>query len=144
MDGADANGYECISVFADPGASGSVFPSGECSDAPTRERMRSKSGCAYEAPSEHRSVNEGGEGMTVVSPHGHLGMMNFQVAALNEALGSVSELVNSGYELVFQHGWSFIGSASGDRIFVQRKKGMWYLECWEVPPHTPDKPNELV
>ena len=52
------------------GASDSVIPSGECSDAPTVETIKSRNGCAYEVAGGHRILDVGENEITSVSQGG--------------------------------------------------------------------------
>ena len=70
--------------------------------------------------------------------------MDFQVAAVNKALGSVAELVDAGQKVVFDKPGAYIENADGRRTRLRRQNGMWYLDCWELPNELAVDPSKLV
>ena len=112
----DTCGFECECVFVcahvcaliDSGASGSVLPLSECPDVLVEENQKSRTGYAYEVAGGHRIVNKGEKEITLVPQEGHLGLMKFQVATVNKALVSVSELGGSGHNVVFERKGAYV------------------------------------
>ena len=72
----------------------------DCNEVPSKVIAKSKAGCAYEVLGGHGAIHEGQRAITFLSQGGSLGRMDFQVAAVNEALGSVSELAESGHIVI--------------------------------------------
>lgn len=93
----------------------------------------SRSGYAYEAAGGHRIINEGQKGITFMSQEGALSRMDFQVVAVKKALGSVSELVDSGHRVACEGKGADIENVHGDTTNLRRCNGMLYLDAWRVP-----------
>lgn len=69
--------------------------------------------------------------MVLVSQQGDPGSIDFRNAAVNKALGSVSEFVDVGHEVVFDGNRSYSENSKGKQTKLRRQNGVWYLDCWK-------------
>ena len=61
--------------------------------------------------------------------------MTFQVAKVNKALGSVSQIVNNGNRVIFDPSGSYIENVfTNDRMWLRERNGVYVLDAL-VAPH---------
>lgn len=77
-----------------------------------------------------------------MSQQGDHGSIDFQVAAVNEALESVSEFVDARHKAVFDGTQSYLENQHGKRTRLRRQNEMWYLDCREIPHEIASSPNK--
>ena len=121
----DTKGFEHICAFIGPGASDGVLPTEVGSDVPSTETKKPRSGYAYAAAGGHRIANEGQKDITFVSQEGSLCRIDLQVAAVNKALGSVAEFVDTGHRITSEKSGAHIDSVGGHRAYLRRCNEMW-------------------
>ena len=74
--------------------------------------------------------------------------MTFQVAKVNKALGSVSEMVDSRHKVVFDsddfgRDISYIeNKATREKIWLRRENGIYVLDTLVAPPTSPKSPKK--
>ena len=81
--------------------------------------------------------------MTFPPQDGNLSIIDFQVAAANKALGSVSELVDAGRRIISDAEVSHFENAQGHKTKMRRSNGIWYLDCRHVPHNAAKDPNGM-
>ncbi len=79
-------------MVIDSGAAVTVMPKTWCTDHETRDSVASKAGDYYTTADGGIVENEGEKVLTLGMQDGSMRHMVFQVAAVNKALGSVSQI----------------------------------------------------
>ena len=121
-----------MSILIDSGASDHVLPSKQCEDVPLQPTAKSRSGYEYETAAGKTVVNEGERDVMFATREGNLSRLPFQVADICQGLGSVKQLVEDGMEVTFKKGGAFILHPGGERTWLRKQNGLWYLDMWKV------------
>ncbi len=122
-------------ITIDSGAAESVIPKNCCTAYPTREAGASKAGVYYLAANGEKVYNEGERNVGFATVDGELCSMTFQICNVTKPLGSVSKICAKGNRVVFDDEYSFIEHrASGARLPLQKKNGVYVLEAWTMTP----------
>ncbi len=96
----------------------------------------SKSGRKYRGPDGTRIPNEGQQEVQFTSDEGHRCGMTWQIADVERPLIAVSHFTKTGGEIV--------NIASGKKIKIQRKGGVYVLRMWVPGPATPSKASPFA
>ncbi len=100
-----------------------------------RESPGSRTGDYYTTADGGVVVNEGEKTLTLATCDGGMRQMTFQLAAVNKALGSVSQIVSNGNRVVFEPSGSFIQNLStGERLWLRETNGVYVLDVLVGPP----------
>ncbi len=71
--------------------------------------------------------------------------MIFQVAAVNKALGSVSQIVANGNRVIFDPTGSFIQNVeNGEKLWLREANGVYVLDVLVAPPEHPPNNKGLT
>ena len=80
-------------------------------------------------------LNEGEKTLTLATQGGGMRQMTFQLAAVNKALGSVSQIVGNGNRVVFEPSGSFIQNLNtGEKLWLRENNGVYVLDVLVGPP----------
>ncbi len=61
--------------------------------------------------------------------------MTFQVAKVNNIVGSVSQIVQRGNRAVFDAGGSYIQNLeNGEKVWFRERNGVYVMDVWVAPP----------
>ena len=130
-------------MVVDSGAGETVLPSSWLPEHPTEESVGSKNNDYYVTADGSRVYNEGKKEVTISSVDGgKVRDMTFQVANVQKALGSVSQMVRRGNRVVFDRDdngkdLAYIeNKRSKERMYMRQEKGVYVLDVLVAPPVT--------
>ena len=119
----------------DSGAAATVLPMDWFKNYPTRPSDGSKRGQWWHAANGGRIFNLGEKKLHLLSVDGDVSRtMNFQVADVGKALGSVAKIVQNGTRIVFDPAGSYIERlVDGKRLWMREAGGVYVLDMWVAP-----------
>ena len=128
-------------MVVDSGAGETVLPSSWLPEHPTEESIGSKNNDYYVTADGSKIYNEGKKDVTVSTTDGSkVRDMTFQVANVQKALGSVSQMVRRGNRVVFDRDGSgkdlayIENKRNKERIYMRQEKGVYVLDVLVAPP----------
>jgi hypothetical protein len=90
-------------------------------------------------------TNEGQQEVQFSSDEGHRCGMTWQIADVERPLIAVSHLSAAGNRVVFtKTGGEIVNIASGKKIQIQRKGGVYVLRMWVPGPTPPSKTSPFA
>jgi hypothetical protein len=142
--GVKTPGAVLIEAVVDSGAADPVAKSGTFAGRVSPSTM-SKSGRKYRGPDWTRIPNEGQQEVQFTSDEGHRCGMTWQIADVERPLIAVSHLSAAGNKVIFtKTGGEIVNIASGKKIKIQRKGGVYVLRMWVPGPTTPGKTSPFA
>ena len=142
--GVKTPGALLIEAVVDSGAADPVARSGTFSGKVSPSAM-SKSGRKYRGPDGTRIPNEGQQEVQFTSDEGHRCGMTWQIADVERPLIAVSHLSAAGNNVIFtKTGGEIVNIASGKKIKIQRKGGVYVLRMWVPAPTPVSKPSTFA
>ena len=114
--GAVEWGKRLVSIGVDSGAAASVWPTGLCSDYPTRRSAQTGTQYATAGNNESHLVNEGERSLVLKMGDGSLRGTKMQVTGVRKPLMSVADMVDAGNDVHFL--------ASGESYSIHRQSGV--------------------
>ena len=142
--GVQAPGAVLIEAVVDSGAADPVAKAGTFAGKVAPSSM-SKSGRKYRGPDGTRITNEGQQEVQFTSDEGHRCGMTWQIADVERPLIAVSHLSAAGNKVIFtKPGGEIVNIASGKKIKIQRKGGVYVLRMWVPGPTTPGKASTFA
>ena len=125
------NEWEEVEMAVDSGASETVMGPEVLECVETKESPASRRGVEYEVANGIRIPNLGEKQFKGVTGEGLPRNLRVQVCDVNKPLLSVSKIVQGGNRVVFDGNGSYIeDKASGERMWLQEKGGMFMLKMW--------------
>ena len=142
--GVKTPGAVLIEAVVDSGAADPVAKAGTFAGKVTPSSM-SKAGRKYRGPDGTRIPNEGQQEVQFTSDEGHKCGMTWQIADVERPLIAVSHLSAAGNKVIFtKAGGEIVNIASGKKIKIQRKGGVYVLRMWVPGPTTPSKASTFA
>ena len=133
--GVKTPGAVLIEAVVDSGAADPVAKAGTFMGKIAPSPM-SKAGRKYRGPDGTRIPNEGQQEVQFTSDEGHRCGMTWQIAHVERPLIAVSHLSAAGNKVIFSKtGGEIVNGATGKKIKIQRKGGVYVLRMW-VPGAT--------
>lgn len=127
-------------LVIDSGASETVLPQDWFTEHPLDTNTK-KFGKPYTSASNHTVYNMGERMLTPCTlDHASERTMKFQVADVNKALGSASQIVKNENRVVFDldeqgNDYSYAeNKTSGDRLWLRERHGVYVLDMLVAPP----------
>jgi hypothetical protein len=137
--GVKTPGAVLVEAVVDSGAADPVAKAGTFSGKIVPSTM-SKAGRKYRGPDGTRIPNEGQQEVQFTSDEGHRCGMTWQIADVERPLIAVSHLSAAGNKVIFtKGGGEIVNIASGRKIKIQRKGGVYVLRMWVPGPTTPSR-----
>jgi hypothetical protein len=137
--GVKTPGAVLVEGVVDSGAADPVAKAGTFSGKIVPSTM-SKAGRKYRGPDGTRIPNEGQQEVQFTSDEGHRCGMTWQIADVERPLIAVSHLSAAGNKVIFtKEGGEIVNIASGRKIKIQRKGGVYVLRMWVPGPTTPSR-----
>ena len=125
-------------LCVDSGAAKSVLPSKWLPEYEAKESAASKAGVFYVAANGQKLPDKGEKRINVITDEGKKRTMNFAVADVTKALGSVGEMCAAGHRVVFddsKEGGSYIENLkNGEKILMKKDNGVYVVDLWVAPP----------
>ena len=122
-----------IEAVVDSGATNSVAKKGVFRGAVKPSAM-SKAGKGYQGPDGGRIPNHGQTDVSFEPDEGHKCGLTFQIADVERPLIAVSHLSEAGNEVrLWKTGGEVTHLASGRKIKIQRKGGVYVMRMWVYP-----------
>ena len=128
-------------MVVDSGAGATVMPKDWCMAHAIKDSPGSLAEDFYFTADGTKVYNEGQRELYICTPQGKLRKMKFQVAKVKKALGSVSEMVDSGNRVVFDtdeggYDISYIeNKKTRDKVWLRRENGVYVLDMMVAPPN---------
>ena len=123
--------WEEVEMAVDSGASETVMGPEMLEGVETKESLASRRGVEYEVANGIRIPNLGEKQFKGITDEGLPRNLRVQVCDVNKPLLSVSKIVQGGNRVVFDGSGSYIeDKASGERMWLQEKGGMFMLKMW--------------
>ena len=128
-------------MVVDSGAGATVMPKDWCMAHAIKDSPGSLAEDFYFTADGTKVYNEGQRELYICTPEGNLRKMKFQVAKVKKALGSVSEMVDSGNRVVFDtdeggYDISYIeNKKTRDKVWLRRENGVYVLDMMVAPPN---------
>ena len=128
---AGKEGYHLVEAVVDSGASKStgskkIFPGRKL-----RPSLMSKRGLKFAGPDGKEIPNYGEVDVDWIATEGHKCRMVIQMSDVDRCLLAVTELNDAGNDVVLsKHGGEIIHVASGKRVALQRKGGVYVVKMW--------------
>ena len=126
----DGGEWEELVMAVDSGASETVVNEEMLPTIETIEGVAYRQGVEYELASGETIPNQGEKVFTGESENCVARQLKAQVCAVNKALLSVSKVVSAGNRLVFDEESYIEDKATGERIWLTEKHGMYMLKMW--------------
>ena len=123
-------------ITVDSGASASVMPPELAKDYKTKPSYHSKRGTSFKTASKQLVKVEGEKRLSVITHNGQHHKLRFDVGPVNKPLLSVSEVSDSGWDVVFSNtrGNYAVNPKTGEKLWFYRTAGVYKLEAWKKPP----------
>ena len=142
--GVQAPGAVLIEAVVDSGTADPVAKAGTFAGKVMPSSM-SKSGRKYRGPDGTRIPNEGSQEFQFTSDEGHRCGMKWQIKDVERPLIAVSHLSAAGNKVIFtKTGGEIVNIASGKKISIQRKGGVYVLRMWVPGPAPPGKASPFT
>ena len=131
--GSPAEGATLVEAVLDSGAVDSVANDKVFKGAIKPSKM-SKEGKKYRGPDGSRIPNLGQKNVVFASDEGHKCGLTFQIADVERPLIAASHLTEAGNKVsLWKTGGEVMNIATGKKIKVQRRGGIYVLRMW-IPP----------
>ena len=113
---------------------------------PTQVSQAQKDGDFYTAANGDPIFNEGEKTLWVTSKDSYSKRrMTFQLAKVNKALGSVSQIVQNGNKVVFDGSGSYIeADDTKERMWLTERNGVYVLPLRIAPPGDPSGKKDFT
>ena len=94
----------------------------------------------FRAANGHKIYSEGQKVVTMMTREGTKRDMKFTVCDVSKALGSVSQMCQTGHRVVYSPPWEADGSyiehvETGERMWLEEKGGLYILAAKVAPRH---------
>jgi hypothetical protein len=133
---ADPEGWTHVRGVMDSGASKSVAPPGMCPEYQLLESEGSKKGDNFVSASKDIIPNLGEKHLAVMKEDGSVGKVRYQVADISRPLNSVSEICDSGNQVIFgRNGGCIYNMSTGSRTYFGREENVYVLDLWVMSPN---------
>ena len=116
------------------------MPTEWCNHIPIQRTKGSETGEFFRAANGAKIPNEGERLVTMMTQEGIKRDMKFTVCPVTKALGSVSQMCQSGHRVVLNPPWDAEGSyiehlESGDKLWMEQQNGLYVLNTKVAPMH---------
>ena len=131
----DENGFEKIplGITSDSGAADTVAPEELFTDYPLEDSPGSLANVWYVGAGGQRIKNKGQRRILVLTKEKLLRWITVQVARVKKTLGSVGKNVDCKQRVVYDDDSYIEDKASGEKVHLQREKGVYKFDAWVVP-----------
>ena len=128
------DGWTCVRYVADTGAERSVQSASVCPDREVRPSVTSRQGRNFTGPDGGEIINQGEVSMPAMSPEGVWTVQDWDVAAIQNPLLSVTQECDKGQLAIFgAKGGVVLNLVTGATRYLNRVGGTYEGEMW-VPP----------
>ena len=132
---ANQHGWTHVRGVMDSGASKSVAPPKMCPEYKLLESDGSRNGDNFVSASKDIIPNLGEKHLMVMKDDGSVGRVRYQVADISRPLNSVSEICDSGNQVIFGRGGGcIVNTNTGSRTYFGREENVYVLDLWVMTP----------
>ena len=122
--------WVAVEFAVDSGATDTVMNEEALECVETKPGPAFQKGVEYEVANGIKIPNEGEKEFTGISNEGVTRTMKAQICAVTKSLLSVKRIVGSGHRVVFDDESYIEDKATGERMWLEEKEGMYVVQVW--------------